>query len=310
MSTLAPILFLVPAASGPETTRAATLREPLPVLDAAVSALSPDGDRLAIAAPPDRVLVLALPSGELEFELITGPGRPTCVAWKPDGSELAVLDRYGFVSVYDPIGGSAHLCIGTSSVRDAPDFGLRTVTYAAAGSVLISALGTPAEIFDAATGARIARMTTDGDALVTALAVDATGERVALGDESGRVTIRRTLTGKSSGLSLRVPRGDECVGVHSLDFHPDGSRLAIGGGDCRARVWDLDRSASVREYSHCDDDAASYRSARGIAWTGRAGSLRVLDVASGTVVLERRTKRIRRPDRARRFPAHPSERPG
>lgn len=224
--------------------------------------------------------------------------------------------------------------------------------------------------------------------LVTALDVSADDELVALGDEDGRVAPWRARTGAATGRAVDVPRGDELWGVRALDFHPDGTRLAIGGGDCRARGWNLADSSPERELSHCDDDVfgglaighvafspdgqrlattsftwwatrvcdvesgrrvagyhydfgnpcsrtatftpdgalvvaelggavvdvatdrarhvlepqpalqrvTSYRTANGIAWTERAGLLRVCDGASGTVVLERATRWSSRQD--------------
>ncbi len=254
MHDLVAIGLSLMACSGPETTQTATTRAPLPRLDSEVSALAPVGRRLAIEAPPHRVLVLDLGSGEIEADLSLEGAHPTSIAWREDGAELAVLDQYGFVNVFDAERVTRRLRIATGSRRDSRQFGLRDVAFAAGGSVLVTTLGTPAEIHRAEDGLRIARISPSVGGRVTALAISLDGELVALGDELGHVGVWSARTRECARAPIRVPRGSEHYGVQSLAFHPDGSSLAIGGGDAAARIWRFEDVGEPRVFSHADDD--------------------------------------------------------
>ncbi len=165
-----------------------------------------------------------------------------------------MLDRLRVIHVFDAANGRPVRRISTASSRDSADHELRVVSYSVGGLVLVAALGAPAEFFRADECVRFARVTLVAHVLISAFAVSRDSETVALGDAEGRVGVWMARTATQVRGPIYVPRGTEEFGVHALDFHPDGRSLAIGGGDCIARIWRLEEPAPTRQFSHCDQD--------------------------------------------------------
>ncbi len=103
-------------------------------------------------------------------------------------------------------------------------------------------------LIDASDGRRLALL--DGEP-VTAVALDAAGARAATGDRRGRIRIYAIEPGTPGGslrTALEAAPGGLDTAVHELVFAPDGRRLAAGGADGAARVWQVAGGRRLRTF--------------------------------------------------------------
>src|SRR5438552_3436000 len=100
-------------------------------------------------------------------------------------------------------------------------------------------------------GERIALAGYDAGKQATAMGLSRDGALVALGDETSRVSIWRAREGELVS-SIEVPCRTRYKDIHALAFDPRDETLAIGGEDCRVRLWKFALNSSLREWSHCD----------------------------------------------------------
>jgi WD40 repeat protein len=92
-----------------------------------------------------------------------------------------------------------------------------------------------ADVWDARTGKRVTAL--EGHAgVISDVAFDATGERVATASTDGSVRIWDARTGEQQ-LALRLAQP---LAVSSVSFSPDGKRLVTAWADGITRVWTLD----------------------------------------------------------------------
>jgi WD40 repeat protein len=126
------------------------------------------------------------------------------------------------------------------------------------------------------------------------MAISDDGDRIAVGDENGEVSVWSTQTGECVQGPVRFPRGKWVDGIHALDFHPNGRSLAIGGGDCDARIWHFDEPASIAAFSHRPIDMFDQTAIADVEFSPDGSLLvsqsfewrevRIWDVASGRLV--------------------------
>ncbi|NVB39604.1 AAA-like domain-containing protein [Pseudenhygromyxa sp. WMMC2535] len=250
---------LVDALSSSHSLR--TIEDPrgLPTL----MALSPTGDRLALASSAGEAGVWDVASGEplVAFEL--DDERLNALSYSPTGDRLA-LATHAKIELRDPRSGSR---IGEPIPleQELPEMGL---AFSPAGELLATAAGT---LILAATGEAhgrlsdrrlggimLLRWSDDGEELITvddrrqvmrwdrsgayigtldtldnmALALDAAGSLVA-----ASVGSAIWLWDRESGAPLRVFGSSE-ASFGALRFSPDGSRLAGANSEGSAQIWD------------------------------------------------------------------------
>jgi WD40 repeat protein len=90
---------------------------------------------------------------------------------------------------------------------------------------------------------------------ISAGAISQDGALLAIGDDGGTVGVCR-VTAMAAGFerSVSVPELKD-RGVSALAFDPRGENLALGGGDCRVRIWSIQAPAvPLRSLSHCGAD--------------------------------------------------------
>jgi WD40 repeat protein len=212
-----------------------------------------DGGRLLLVAGWDNAVRSWEPAGPTEPELVIGP--------------LGRADRTG-LSVGDTLA-------AFSSEGD-------TFVYAERGLK-------PA-IWDLSTRQKI--ITLEGTpATITAMTLDRTGGRVALGGGNGEIQIRDTHSGELTARLLGHPQK-----ITGLAFTPDGTRLASAAADGAVKLWDPLTAVEVLSLrGHATFDTALFFSPDGDrlvagGWDGflRVWSLRDPHVESAENRLARR----------------------
>jgi WD40 repeat protein len=212
-----------------DTGTGALVRE-LPGHTDAVRALSVSRDGLlASAGAEGLVKVWSLPEGALLHELVGHQERVFSVAFSPDGKRLASAGRDHTVRLWDPVAGAP---VGPpmpghfDSVRD--------VAFAGNDRLLSVGDGTRLFVWDVADGPRnrLGRVLPDQSETSRAMAVDARGELLATGDDSGRVVLRGARDGTPIGTEV-----DAGGPVSGIALGPD-SMLVTATFTGEVRVWD------------------------------------------------------------------------
>lgn len=239
---------------------AGVLEMTLPPAGAAVRALalSPDGTTLAAGTSAGGVSTWSLVSGSI------GPRRPahgdriTALAWRPDGRRFVSTAADGSVRTWEPR--SAEPVDEPALVAAAPDavaaaFGALADLPAHRGEPVLLSVG-PGGGHAVSAGAddraflwrlgpaprRLRRWHNPRGCAVTAVAVDSTGGRIALGFEDGRLQVSDLLHDTTLDL------GDAHDGpVAALLFATAGPALVSAGDDGFVRLWNPARAAATAD---------------------------------------------------------------
>ncbi|MBX9626024.1 MAG: WD40 repeat domain-containing protein, partial [Gemmataceae bacterium] len=229
-----------PARLAGVTARYGTLhyRTPGPVLG---SALSPDGQLLAVANP-DGVRLYEVPGWRLARELAAPGGHhQVCLrplAFSPDGTHLAYRREYGVVTVWDLPGGKPG-----RDVRAGADTKWRPLMAFVAGNLLALAEVERLVVFDPATGAEVRAVPAANVLAVspdgaTYLRADKPKPKPGAGTHPGEAVLGDARTGKDTArLGRLAPLQDG--GRDGLAFAPDGKTVAV--------VYGSGRTVSVRD---------------------------------------------------------------
>jgi WD40 repeat protein len=189
-------------------------------------ALSPEGQRMAVAYPHSIVL-LDTASGALLKTLDPQTTRVDCLSFAADGQTLAVAGEDGKIQTWDLAGGQAiRTIIGAGKVT--------TVRFAPGGRLLASAAEDGiVSLWDLQTGALSLQLKKHSGA-VNAIAFSADGNSLATGGDDRSVIVWELGTGKVR----RTLKGHDLT-VTSLAFSPDGTLLASGAGNASVVLWDM-----------------------------------------------------------------------
>jgi eukaryotic-like serine/threonine-protein kinase len=172
------------------------------------------------------------PALVLQSALLRNAAAPQ-LAFSPDGSQLATIDREGFVKLWNTNNWHERSSIEAKQTDPhclvfSPDNIILAVNHCGQG-----------RLYDAQSGRGRATLGDESDSAILCGAFSPDGKTIALGTVEGGVKCFDTATYRLA--STLVGHVD---GVACLAFTPDGRTLATGGWDSTVRLWD---TASQRE---------------------------------------------------------------
>lgn len=254
-------------------------------------AWSYDGRRLASAGQDGFVKVWDPRTG-LEIASINADDRGLlCVAFSPDGSKLATGQKF-----------DAQICVWNSATLElvnefpSPHKGFQTVdsiSWTLDGRKLISA--THGRVMRWNLSSNLGeRLLPDSEQATTA-AISADGALCAIGEQKGRITIMDMSSLEAHSVM------NSYSWVSSLDWSPDGTRLASASNDQLIRVWDTrtgDLLLSLPGHSRTVTSVAWSHDGTRIASAGRDLTIRIWDACKSYELNQRQLQRNEGNDRA------------
>lgn len=211
-------------------------------------AWSPDGTQLAAVGFGGHIYLWDVESES--GQILPAPGEfMLTVTWSPDGTQLATGNTAGEVKVWDAAGGDAiHTLTGHADQ-------ITAVAWSPDGSQIASASwdGT-ARLWDPGSGAKLREMAGHAD-IVNSIAWSPDGKQLASGSDDFTVvvwdaasgeTVRVLETSAASDNYKYDYRARGSSWIKSVDWSPDGKRLAAGSSDFVIRIWDATSGAQLR----------------------------------------------------------------
>ncbi len=241
--------------------------DPAAALDSRAQAITTDGKSFAWSLADGSVRLASLAGGP-SAELARTKGDPqTGLAFSGDGKELAVASARGSLRILSVPDGRLLAELPCAPAGPKSGQPACAVDWLAGGSRLLLT-GARARLVDRQALKVVGEFDAGADEPLGARAVSIDGEHFALGDAAGHVRVHSARDGVVEHDRLSVPGP-----VHALAFDNPASRLAIGSGDCKVRVFPLAGNGTPLELSLCDEDLTGKLAIGSVAFASDGTSL-------------------------------------
>lgn len=205
-------------------------------------AISPDGKLIAVTGSDRSVRLVNSATGAEVWNKTDEKIVPQSVAFYPSGRRLAAAYSRHSVKVWDISSGQESLKLqgkgrGITAVAFSPDGrSIAACSWKFDAKQQVTGI---VEIWNAETGASI-RELEYGVKPLTAIAYSSDGKHLAVGSWEVQKTVAVWDTASWDRPDLYESEADDTYkAVQAIAFSPDGTKLAAGGKDSCARVWDV-----------------------------------------------------------------------
>lgn len=228
-------------------------------------AMSSDGSMVAIAGMTgygdDAGISVRNANDGSELRLIPVPGLPRCIAWRTGTTQIAcaymtIANPSSFpVQVYDAADGSAVVTMtgfvqNPTALAYSPDGATLATMESRGGSNGWNAWHA-VRIFDSTSGTEVSGLAVGTVGSPTSLAYSPDGTQIATGigvaapGGSNAVLVWEVATGQ---IIQTIEVGDGVRTVDSVQYSPDGTKLAATNGNGRLRVWNTSDWSVARTF--------------------------------------------------------------
>lgn len=221
---------------------------PAPALDSRAQAITTDGAHFAWSLDDGSVHIVPLAGGAPAEIARTKGDRPAALAFSNDGKELAVGSAGGSLQILSVPEGKLLAELPRAAAAPGDAQAIDSIDWLADGSRLLLA-GARARLVERQGLKLLAEYEARAGERLGARAVSGDGAHFALGDSAGEVRVFAARDGLVEHEHLSVPKP-----VHALALDRQATRLAVGAGDCRVRVFRLGKEERPLELSLCDQD--------------------------------------------------------
>jgi WD40 repeat protein/serine/threonine protein kinase len=252
-------------------------------------AVSPDGRKVASAGhgAETPVKVWDTASSRESFEFAGHAGVVFCVAWHPDGELVASAGGDGgkfVVKVWNAQTGKVAFEVPPGGGLEIP-----AVAFSPDRQYLVTgdAIGI-VQVWNARTGAWVRTLDTH-ERQMQGLAFSPNGEHLASVSADGVIKLWDATRLGETREPRHILQGRVGVGVRTLSFSPDGSRIAAGGEKHTVMIWNTHTSEELRKIEgHSGDVWATVFSpdpdGRWVATAGEDSTVKVWDSRTGELV--------------------------
>jgi WD40 repeat protein len=238
----------------------------------ASTAFSPSGEEVLTSGWDARARIWDVRTGAVLQTLRDGRANLSGALYSPDGSLIVTTSWDGTARVW--ASSTGNVVADLQSEQGEP---IDNASFSSNGQLLVTTSGTSAELWDAASGQRIATFTHSDWVESAAFSSDGTLVVTASNDHTARVWSTTT------GRQLRELRG-QADAVTSALFTADGKRVVTAGEDGTVRIWDLDLGTILHGHTDWVLKTAFSPDGRRLATASEDGTVRVWDARTGAPI--------------------------